>query len=139
RFVGLEIDRLEPMTFSTHPVMLRIGGDYYVRSIQKVNADGSLTFYCAIDEGLVLTMARGVDLLENLAQTFETVKRTIPQPKLVIGCECILRRLEILEKGMQNEAAALMNAHNVVGFHTYGEQYNGVHVNQTFTGVALGD
>jgi hypothetical protein len=26
----------------------------------------------------------------------------------------------------------------VVGFSTYGEQYNGIHVNQTFTGVAIG-
>jgi hypothetical protein len=138
RFVGLAIDKLEPMTFSKYPVMLKIGGDYYVRSIQKVNDDGSLTFYCAIDEGLVLTMAKGVDLIENLQQTFDTIKRTIPEPQLVIGCECILRRLEIFEKGVQNEAAAIMNAHNVVGFHTYGEQYNGVHVNQTFTGVALG-
>jgi hypothetical protein len=27
---------------------------------------------------------------------------------------------------------------NVVGFSTYGEQFVGVHVNQTFTGVAVG-
>jgi hypothetical protein len=27
---------------------------------------------------------------------------------------------------------------NVVGFSTYGEQFVGVHVNQTFTGVAIG-
>jgi hypothetical protein len=26
----------------------------------------------------------------------------------------------------------------VVGFNTYGEQYGGVHVNQTLTGVAIG-
>jgi hypothetical protein len=26
----------------------------------------------------------------------------------------------------------------VIGFATYGEQYNAMHVNQTFTGVAIG-
>jgi len=32
----------------------------------------------------------------------------------------------------------LMAQYGVFGFSTYGEQFNGVHVNQTFTGVALG-
>jgi hypothetical protein len=32
----------------------------------------------------------------------------------------------------------LLQANKVIGFATYGEQYNGMHVNQTFTGVALG-
>jgi hypothetical protein len=29
-------------------------------------------------------------------------------------------------------------ANNAVGFSTYGEQFNGIHVNQTLTGVAIG-
>jgi len=28
--------------------------------------------------------------------------------------------------------------HNVIGFSTYGEQINGLHLNHTFTGVAIG-
>ena len=32
----------------------------------------------------------------------------------------------------------LLAENQVVGFTTYGEQFNGMHVNQTFTGVALG-
>ena len=27
--------------------------------------------------------------------------------------------------------------HGVVGFNTYGEQFGGMHVNQTFTGAAI--
>ena len=50
RALGLtEIDELTPLVFATHPVVVRVGGQYYVRSIQKVNDDGSLTFFCAID------------------------------------------------------------------------------------------
>ena len=33
---------------------------------------------------------------------------------------------------------ALLASKHVVGFNTYGEQYRGIHVNQTFTGVAFG-
>jgi hypothetical protein len=32
----------------------------------------------------------------------------------------------------------VMARHGVVGFCTYGEQWNSVHLNQTFTGLVLG-
>jgi hypothetical protein len=28
--------------------------------------------------------------------------------------------------------------HKVIGFNTYGEQFDGMHINQTFTGVVIG-
>ena len=58
RLVGLAVDKLTPMIFATHPVVVKVGGRYYTRSIQKVNDDESLTFFCAIDKGVVLTVAR---------------------------------------------------------------------------------
>jgi hypothetical protein len=35
-------------------------------------------------------------------------------------------------------ASGIMADNNVVGFATYGEQYHAMHLNQTFTGVAIG-
>ena len=32
----------------------------------------------------------------------------------------------------------LYRRYNVVGFETYGEQYRSMHLNQTFTGLAIG-
>jgi hypothetical protein len=32
----------------------------------------------------------------------------------------------------------LLQQNNTVGFHTYGEQFRGVHVNQTLVGIAFG-
>ncbi|MGE3634476.1 MAG: FIST C-terminal domain-containing protein, partial [Sandaracinaceae bacterium] len=138
RMVGLEVDKLTPLIFATYPVVVRVGGSYYVRSIQKVNEDESLTFFCAIDEGIVLTVARGVDLVDNLKETFESVRARIGTPELVLGCDCILRSLELDQRGIKQEVAEIMRANNVVGFSTYGEQFNSMHVNQTFTGVAIG-
>jgi hypothetical protein len=138
RVLGLEIKQLSPMVFSSHPVMLRIGGEYYVRSIQKVNEDGSLTFFCAIDNGLVLTVAQGVDLVENLKSQLSDVRKKIPNPELVIGCDCILRRLEVQEKDLSGGVHRTLENEKILGFSTYGEQFNAVHVNQTLTGVAIG-
>ncbi len=136
--VGLEVSELSPQVFAAYPVMLRIGGEYFVRSIQKVNDDGSLTFFCAIDTGLVLTVAKGTDLLENLEKNLGRLQEELPDMQLLLGCDCILRRLELIQKGELERALPILEAVNFVGFSTYGEQYNGIHVNQTLTGLAIG-
>lgn len=138
RLVGLEVDKLTPLIFAAHPVVVRLGGLEYVRSIQKVNEDESLTFFCAIDEGIVLTVARGVDLVQNLEETFAEVRARVGPPELVLGCDCILRHLEIQQKGLTAPVADILRKNRVIGFSTYGEQFNAMHVNQTFTGVAIG-
>lgn len=138
RVVGLALEKLTPFVFASHPVVVRVGGVTYLRSIQKVNDDESLTFFCAIDNGIVLTVGKPVDLVDNLAEAFANVRRQIGAPALILGCDCILRRLEIVQSGFGDEVGALMADNNVIGFATYGEQYNGMHVNQTFTGVAIG-
>ena len=55
-----------PSHFAASPVVVLIDGANYVRSIQKAEPDGSLKFYCAIERGVVLRVARGVDLVGNL-------------------------------------------------------------------------
>ena len=138
RMVGLDVRELTPLIFATYPVIVKIGGEYFVRSIQKVNEDESLTFFCAIDEGIVLTVAEGIDLVDNLEALFRDVRASIGEPMLVLGCDCILRHLEIDQKELKPAVERIMMDNNVIGFSTYGEQYNAMHVNQTFTGVAIG-
>ena len=138
RLVGVDVNDLDTMRFAASPVVVLIDGVDYVRSIQKANLDGSLTFYCAIEEGLVLRVARGVDLVENLEQTFRRVEADIGKLQAVFGCDCILRNLEISQCGLKDRVAGVLRAYNTVGFNTYGEQFCGVHVNQTFTGIAIG-
>ena len=127
------------MMFATHPVVVQLGGDYYVRSIQRVNSDESLSFFCAIDEGIVLTVATRLDLLGDLEHALRDVTDRIGPPGVVLACDSVLRNIELGQTGMRDRAAELMAAHNVVGFCSYGEQFNEIHVNQTFTGVAIGE
>ncbi len=138
RLVGLEVDKLTPMIFAAYPVVVRVAGRTFVRSIQKVNEDGSLTFFCAIDEGIVLTVAHGVDFVRNLELAFQNVRDQLGTPALVLGCDCILRFLETGQRGIRDRVGEIFQANNVIGFSTYGEQFNAMHVNQTFTGVAIG-
>ena len=69
--ISMEVSGLTALIFATHPVVVRIGGQYFVRSVAFVAEDESLQFFCAIDEeGVVLTIAKGVDMVENLQQAF---------------------------------------------------------------------
>ena len=138
RLLGLGGQPLSPRVFAAHPVMVRVGGQYHVRAIQRVNPDNSLTFFCAIDEGLVLTLAESVDILENLHELFERLDREVGAPDLVIGCDCVLRNLELEERQLKRAVSRLFVERRVVGFCTYGEQYMSMHVNQTLTGIAIG-
>lgn len=138
RRLGVDVRDLNPMRFAAGPVVVTIGGTDFVRSIQKVNADGSLTFFCAIEEGLVLRVAHGVDLVENLEQAFEKIQAEIGAPQIVFGCDCILRNLEISQTGLEERVATIFRRNNTIGFNSYGEQFHGVHVNQTFTAIAIG-
>lgn len=138
RVVDVETAELTPQVFAAHPLMLRIGGDYYVRSIQKANEDGSLTFYCAIDVGLVLTLGTSGDLLGRLKSQLEDLSRELPDMPLILGCDCILRRLEVVQHEEFSRFAEVLAPYPCVGFSTYGEQFGGLHVNQTLTGLAIG-
>ena len=138
RIVGLRVDQLSPAVFSANSVMLRIGGEYYVRSIKTANPDGSLTFFCAIDAGLVLTLARPGNLKESLQSEFARLDETMPGLQLILGCDCIMRRLELAQQDGFEAVNRILEKYPFVGFSTYGEQVGGIHVNQTLTGIAVG-
>lgn len=138
RVLGVSVEQLTPEIYSETPIVVVIDGTDYVRAVQTVNPDGSLTFFCAIEEGLVLRVARGADIVSNLAEAFGRLREEIGPLQLCIGCDCILRNLEIARKQLTGQVAALFERNNTIGFSTYGEQYGGVHVNQTFTGIAIG-
>ncbi|BBB28029.1 nitric oxide-sensing protein NosP [Neptunomonas japonica] len=136
--IGVPVEKLTPEVFALNPLAVKIGEVFYVRSIQKVNSDLSLTFYCAVENGIVLTRMQRGDMLKNLTTQLERIEEKVGSPQLIIGCDCFLRRLEIEHLGISAQASKLLRQHKVVGFNTYGEHLEGMHINQTFTGVVIG-
>lgn len=138
RLVGARIEDLGPAVFATHPPMVRAGGEYYVRSIQTANPDGSLTFYCAIDEGIVLTLGEAGDIMGGLNRLFDDLDDSVGGIDHVLGFDCVLNSVEMEQRQLRQAVSRLFAAKGVVGFNTYGEQFHGLHVNQTFSGLAIG-
>lgn len=136
--IGLLPDDLGPFSFASYPLVVKVGGDYYCRSIRNMNPDGSLSFFCAIDEGLVFTVARPQDMLRSTAAVLEELDEALGGIDLVVGFDCMLRRLDAETRQIRHQMDALYRKYSVAGFHTYGEQYNAMHLNQTLTGIAFG-
>ncbi|SFG42268.1 FIST N-terminal domain-containing protein [Methylobacterium gossipiicola] len=137
--VGLDPEGLSPMSFAAYPLAVRIGGEYFCRSIRRLDPeDGSLSFFCAIDEGVVLTLARPRDIVTATRTELERLDAELGGLDLVIGFDCILRRLDAEHGQVRHGICDLYRRYAVVGFETYGEQYRAMHLNQTFTGIAIG-
>ena len=138
KLLNMDLKELSPEVFSLNPLAVKVGGQYYIRSIQKVNeADLSLTFYCAVDVGIVLTAVEMGDIFAPVIKKLDEISQRYGKPELVLTCDCFLRRLEIEQKGLEKKVQEINTKYNIAGFNTYGEHINGTHLNQTFTGVYI--
>jgi len=138
RASGLDANALDSRSFASHALVVRIGGEYYCRSIQRLNEDGSLTFFCAIDNGLVLTVARSEGMVRSSRAAIERIETEIGPLAALFGFDCIYRRLDARHRNVTERVETLYREKGFVGFNTYGEQFRSMHINQTFTGVAIG-
>lgn len=136
RLVGKNPDELDQLTFASHPIVVRIGDTHHVRAIQQVKSDGELVFYAAIDEGMVLTVAKAEKIADHLESELAKISEA-GELLDILGCDCILRRIEAEQIQVTRQLSHLLAENKVVGFSTYGEQIGPLHVNHTMTGVAL--
>lgn len=139
RAVGMPVSELNASVYSANPLVLELAGREYVRSIARANADGSLDLFCTIQDGVVLSIGRAKDPLATIQCGLEKVERSVGKPALIILFNCALSQLEYDRFGITSEVGKIFQSCNVIGFNTFGEQYNGVHLNQTLTGIALGE
>jgi len=138
RINQLDPENLTTKDFAVNPLMIQMADEWYIRSIGSVLPDKSLQFYCAIDEGLPLSVAHGQDMLLQLEITAKEIKREFQEIYFTLGCDCILRKVENINNESLKDFEKLFKQLNFIGFSSYGEQYNGVHFNQTLAAVVVG-
>ena len=117
--------------FMAHPLGLMIGGEPFVRSPQQVVGQ-SVRFYCGVDEGMKLAVLDSTGIIEDTAQALKTALQHNPGAKGLLNFNCILRTLELEDKGLTDAYGKVFADVPTVGFSTYGEEYIG-HINQTAT------
>jgi hypothetical protein len=100
-----------------------------------------MVFFCAIEEGMVLSIGGHEEMIGALKRDVAGVGERVKDADLFIACNCILRALEA-DRGHHHPSLgeALQGlGKNVIGFDTYGEQLSGLHFNQTLVGIAIRD
>jgi len=137
RLVGCNREALGPQVFAENPMMLRHNFNHYARAISDITQDGALSLMAAIDDGLILTLGKACGSLDALKEGLSTRNVSGQSPDFILGFDCVLRRLEFEQKQLMQEVSGILRSHRVIGFNTYGEQKSGVHMNQTFVGVAF--
>jgi hypothetical protein len=123
--------------FAPYPLMMRIGDQYFARGMQRLYENGTIEFACAMEPGLVVTVARPADMVSRLREMFANLRATIGRPELVIGFDCAARTAYMEQRGLTASIAQLFEGHAVVGFATLGEQFNTIHANNSFTCLGI--
>ncbi len=139
RLCGVDEDDLSISVCSNHPILMKIGGKYYSRGVVEVNhAQQYIRFACAIGKGVVCAIARPSDPIANATQLFQEIRAEIGPLDLVLGCDCAARKMICEEQGLMSEISRIYTENNVIGFATFGEQYNTIHMNNSFCCIAIG-
>jgi hypothetical protein len=120
------------------PLMVRIGGSYYPRGVQRIHADGSLEFACAIEPGLVLSLAKPGNMVASLRELYRGMRERIGPPELVVGADCAARTAYMERENLSSAIEQLHAENNALGFSSLGEQFNTMHVNNSFTCIGIG-
>ncbi|KNX42157.1 FIST N domain protein [Roseovarius tolerans] len=137
RLVGCARDALSPRIFAENPILVHHKGRYFVRAISDATEDDALSFMAAIDDGVIMTLGRGKEMIETLRTGLDLESTKRERPDFILGFDCVLRRLEVEQRQLSREVSEIFREARVLGFNTYGEQHCGVHMNQTFVGVAF--
>ncbi|MCA9545057.1 MAG: FIST C-terminal domain-containing protein [Myxococcales bacterium] len=138
RALGVPRAELTEKLAALNPVALTLNGTPYVRSVREIHPDGSMAFYCAVETGMVVALASHRDMPESLAAGLADEHRR--HPDFLLAFNCILRSVEAAEHQLDDRLLEVLasSATTVAGFDTYGEQFMGVHINQTLVALTLG-
>ncbi|MCX5733173.1 MAG: hypothetical protein NTW68_02430 [candidate division NC10 bacterium] len=116
---------LDSQIVSQHPLLLRWDGRFYARAIRGWDDD---------------RIGEAEDLVGTTERQYGGLQAELGgvEPLVIVAFHCYQRRLEITRTQQRERYRRAVAKHPLIGFCTYGEQYNGLHMNQTTTGFALG-
>jgi hypothetical protein len=135
--LGLKAPAKDIAALATFPLMVRVGGQYFCRGAQRIYPNGALEFACAIEPGMVVTLAEPRNIVARLGEMFSSMHSQLGPTDLVIGFDCAARTVYMEQQGIEGAIVAIMKRQPVVGFATLGEQFNTIHANNSFTCLGI--
>lgn len=128
--LGIEPAALNVEMASRSPLGVRVHDRWYIRSVMDVN-DQRLLFACALEQGAVLSVMQAGDIIGE----FETLLYRYKNCLGGVLFNCMGRFFELEGKSLLPDAAVRLGKLPIAGMNSYGEQFMGMHLNHTLTGV----
>jgi hypothetical protein len=135
--IRADLETIAAATFSEHPLLLSAGGSSWIRSVAQVGPDNTLIMFARVELGDVLRVGYSAGIMDKLQQRLGAVRTELGSLGGMLVFDCVLRRLESENQGLSGRVGEVLARHGAVGFSTYGEQFNGMHMNQTLVAVAF--
>ena len=137
--IGIPVAELRSEHFTKTPLLLRAGGETWVRSVFHASPDGTLQFFASIDVGAVLRLGSSGDAERLLHEEIDAIGGELGGSVTgALTFDCVLRRSDFSRNGLNSAISQAMSQYHMAGFSTYGEQFDDFHMNQTMVGVAFG-
>lgn len=116
--------------FMRNPLGLIINNQPFVKSPRKVKGN-AVIFHCEVSEGVELSLLESDNIIGETQRVLDETdyQNTV---KGILDFDCVLRSLELKNKGLTKEYSKIFANIPTIGFSTYGEQYLS-HINQTAT------
>ena len=109
----------------------------FMRSVMNVQGD-SLLMGGAIEEGAIVYLMQGADLIGATRDGIEAASSVVPEPAGALLFNCGGRMWEAATLGKVQELGEAMGRLPCAGFTTYGEQFGTMQINHTLTGLVFG-
>lgn len=136
RLIGTE--DLSAAAVAKRPILLQCNGESFARSIRCTNDDDSLSIYAAIEQGMVVRIGQADDMISFLSEELRRIDEALGGVAMIHAFDCILRRSECENDGNMEPFRRAIERYGMLGFNTFGEQCDGMNINQTLTGFAIG-
>ncbi len=131
-------EEMDNQLAATRPFGYYVEGRPYVRSVMGIEGN-SLRFACGVDRGTVLVPMEPGEMIPATEAALSLAQKELGgEMSALIAFSCYGRFLETERDGLTEAVGEVLTQYPVIGFNTFGEQINTLHVNHTLTGLAFG-
>lgn len=122
-----------PQLFNEHPMGRITNNDIHITELNKINPDGSITYFSRIYNFTKMVVLEKDDFDTVWEKTHKQVKENIENPSFTICINCHSRTIMFEKDGRLKDFVAVLkkNYGKYIGVATFGEQLNFANLNQT--------
>ncbi|TDT69745.1 hypothetical protein EV215_1280 [Hypnocyclicus thermotrophus] len=137
--LGINENRLNKY-LQKHPLGRTVLDDIYISTVFSINADKSIKMYTKIPENITVNILEKKNPLDSQKIVLENIKKDFKKVNMMFTVQCILTELNYRKNNIEKHFINnLANISDFSGFLSYGEQYKGIHLNQSIILLCIGE